>query len=190
MVNECSGAIYRTKTGRINPTATIQERRNIVMAKNYRKGAVGALMDEYERASAELKILLNKISAEDFVKIVDPNTKDEDCRSIQSIMNHVVRAGYGYSNYIRKGFGIDSTMPTFQIKDVPGTILSFDQMLEYTVQTLEGKWEMTDEEINKIKIETRWGATYDMEMLLEHAIVHILRHRRQIERFLIKLGRM
>ena len=78
------------------------------MAKNYRNGAIGALMDEYERAALELKILLNKIPPEDFVKIVDPNTKDEDCRSIQSIMNHVVRAGYGYSNYLRKEFGINS----------------------------------------------------------------------------------
>src|SRR5574341_243176 len=159
------------------------------MAKNYRKGAVGALMDEYERASAELKILLNKISAEDFVKIVDPDTKDEDCRSVQTIMNHVVRAGYGYSNYLRKEFGIDANAPVFQINNVPEAILHFEGMLEYTVQTLEGKWEMPDEEMSKIKIITRWGATLDMETLLDHAIVHILRHRRQIERFLIKLGR-
>ena len=159
------------------------------MAKNYRKGAVGALMDEYERAAAELKILLNKISAEDFVKIVDPDTKDEDCRSVQTIMNHVVRAGYGYSNYIRKEFGINSDNPVYQISNAPEAISHFDRMLEYTVQTLEGKWEMPDEEMNKIKIITRWGTTLHMETLLEHAIVHILRHRRQIERFLIKLGR-
>ena len=158
------------------------------MAKNYRKGAVGALMDEYERAAAELKSILNKISAEDFVKIVDPDTKDEDCRSVQTIMNHVVRAGYGYSNYLRKEFGINSDNPVYQINNAPEAISHFERMLEYTVQTLEGKWEMPDEEMNKIKIITRWGATLDMDTLLEHAIVHILRHRRQIERFLIKLS--
>jgi len=158
------------------------------MTKNYRKGAVGALMDEYERAAAELKSILNKISAEDFVKIVDPDTKDEDCRSVQTIMNHVVRAGYGYSNYLRKEFGINSDNPVYQINNAPEAISHFERMLEYTVQTLEGKWEMPDEEMNKIKIITRWGATLDMETLLEHAIVHILRHRRQIERFLIKLS--
>ena len=159
------------------------------MAKNYRKGAVGALMDEYERASAELKTILNKISAEDFVKIVDPDTKDEDCRSVQTIMTHVVRAGYGYSNYLRKEFGINSDNPVYQINDADEAISHFDGMLEYTVQTLEGKWEMPEEEITNIKIVTRWGTTLHMETLLEHAIVHILRHRRQIERFLIKLGR-
>ena len=33
------------------------------------------------------------------------------------------------------------------------------------------------------KILVRWGQTYDVEQLLEHAIVHILRHRLQIELF-------
>ncbi len=160
------------------------------MAINYRQGAVGALMDEYERASAELKILLNKISADDFVKIVDPDTKDEDCRSIQTIMTHVVRAGYGYSNYLRKEFGLEADASAYQISNPAEAISHFERMLEYAVQTLEGRWEMSDEEITNIKIVTRWGTTLHMETLLEHAIVHILRHRRQIERFLIKLGRM
>ncbi len=105
-------------------------------------------------------------------------------------MNHVVRAGYGYSNYLRKEFGTNSDNPVFQINNTPEAILHFEQMLEYAVETLEGKWEMPDEEMNKTKITTRWGTTLDMETLLEHAIVHILRHRRQIERFLIKLERM
>ncbi len=160
------------------------------MPKNYRKGAVGALMDEYERASAELKSILNKISAEDFVKIVDPDTKDEDCRSIQTIMTHVVRAGYGYSNYLRKEFGLETNAPSYQINNPAEAISHFERMLEYAVQTLEGRWEMSDEDTAKVKIITKSGATIDMEILLEHAIVHILRHRRQIERFLIKLEQL
>ena len=39
-------------------------------------------------------------------------------------------------------------------------------------------------EIEKIKMPTPWGTTYTLEQMLEHAIVHILRHRRQIERLL------
>ena len=40
---------------------------------------------------------------------------------------------------------------------------------------------------NDKKIKVRWGQSYDVEQLYEHAIVHILRHRRQIERFIQKL---
>jgi len=34
------------------------------------------------------------------------------------------------------------------------------------------------------KMTVRWGQQYDVEHLLEHAIVHILRHRRQIQKFI------
>jgi hypothetical protein len=63
-----------------------------------------------------------------------------------------------------------------------------DGFLRYMAETLEGKWEMTDEEVQAVSMKSRWGANYDLEQLLEHAIVHILRHRRQIERFLEKMG--
>ena len=43
---------------------------------------------------------------------------------------------------------------------------------------------MSAEEISGIVINSRWGAVYDAEGLLEHAIVHLLRHRRQIEKFI------
>lgn len=39
------------------------------------------------------------------------------------------------------------------------------------------------------KFNVRWGQLYDVEQLFEHAIVHILKHRRQIERFLLKLNK-
>ena len=56
--------------------------------------------------------------------------------------------------------------------------------LRYTIETLKDRWEMSSEEISAISIKTRWGAIYDIEGLLEHAIVHILRHRRQLEKFI------
>lgn len=43
---------------------------------------------------------------------------------------------------------------------------------------------------NSKKFTTRWGQTFDAEQLLSHAIVHILKHTRQIEKFKIKLKEM
>jgi len=164
------------------------------MKKVYRKGGVGAMMDEYERAAGELKNVLGRASEEQFVRIVDTETKDEDCRSIQTIITHVRGAGYGYADSIRQAFGIPSERPkeTFREPVVPvqhrEAAATIDAMLAYTAQTLEGKWELTDEEIQRISIKSRWGSIYDLEQLLEHAIVHILRHRRQVERFLERMG--
>src|SRR5574341_1216582 len=158
------------------------------MTKTYRKGGVGAMMDEYERAAGELKNVLGRASEEQFNRIVDTQTKDVDCRSIQTIITHVVRAGYGYADYIRQWFSIASTRP----ESVPvlhaEAVEKIDAVLDYTVQTLDGKWEMRDEEIESLAMKVGCGPTYNLEQLLEHAIVHILRHRRQVERFLLEMA--
>jgi uncharacterized damage-inducible protein DinB len=154
------------------------------MRKTYRSGAVGALVDEYERAAWELSSLIERIPEDDFVRIVDAQTKDDDCRSVQTVMSHVVRAAYGYADYIREQFAIASTRPESKLLSRQESLEQLDAALLYTVQTLEGKWEMSDGEMSATVIKSRWGAVYDVEGLLEHAIVHILRHRRQVERFI------
>ncbi|MDT4956043.1 MAG: hypothetical protein QOJ02_4181 [Acidobacteriota bacterium] len=154
------------------------------MKKAYRRGPIGALMDEYERAASELERLIERIPEDDFVRVVDSQTKDDDCRSVQTIMSHVVRAGYGYADYIREQFSIASSRPQPKLLSRQESLEQLDAALRYTAQTLEGKWEMSDEEISGTVIKSRWGAVYDVEGLLEHAIVHILRHRRQVEKFI------
>ena len=150
----------------------------------YRKGGIGAVMDEYERAASEFKKLIGNISDSDFVKIVDAETKDEDCRSVQTIVSHVTNSGYGYANYIRDWFSIQKSSPERKLLLKDEFFLRFDNMLTYTSETLEGKFEYSDEEVMKVKMIVRWGPQYDLEQLLEHAVVHILRHRRQIEKFI------
>ncbi|HEX8921333.1 MAG TPA: DinB family protein, partial [Pyrinomonadaceae bacterium] len=147
-------------------------------------GAIGALMDEMERAASELRSLIERIPEDDFVRVVDSQTKDADCRSAQTIMSHVVRAGYGYADYIREQFSMASTRPQPKLLSHQESLEQLDEALRYTAQTLEGRWEMSGEEIAATVIKSRWGAVYDVEGLLEHAIVHILRHRRQIEKFI------
>ena len=154
------------------------------MKKNYRPGAIGAMMDELERATEELVRVIEPLQKEEYEMVRDRNTRDENCRSIQSIVSHVVSAGYGYANYIRKevslGFMPYTKRPLPQEESLKG----IREMLEYTSATLEGRWVMTDEEIQSIAVDSNWVVRYDMEQLLEHAIVHVLRHRRQIERWL------
>jgi uncharacterized damage-inducible protein DinB len=154
------------------------------MRTEYRKGAIGALMDEYERAAAELSALVERLSDAQYEAECDPHTDDPDCRSFQNIVSHVVRAGYGYASYIRSAFGMPAAPPERRViakREAPEAISA---MLRHTAETLEGRWQMSDEEICAVVIESRWGPRYDLEQLLEHAIVHVLRHRRQIERLL------
>ena len=145
-------------------------------------------MDEYERAAVELRKLVESIPEDQFTAVLDSETEDENCRSVQTIMAHVVGAGYSYADYLRGVFAIDSNRPAPESFPWSESSARLDRMLRYTVETLEGRWIMSDDEIAAAVIKARWGVTYDIEQMLEHAIVHILRHRRQIERLLAAAG--
>ncbi|MEO5893203.1 MAG: DinB family protein [Ferruginibacter sp.] len=158
------------------------------MDKIYRQGAIGALLDEYERAIADLKNVIEKIPDKLLTVITDPDTGDENCRSIQAILAHVVHSGYGYAtsihnmkgNIIRRPGKIFHTTVKEYVDDLTSVFTFTENIFK----------EIKDDELEQfndsLKIQTGWGQLYDTEQLTEHAIVHILRHRRQIERITLK----
>ena len=154
------------------------------MTKVYRQGAIGALMDEYERAANELIDLVGTLDESAFVALRDSETKDPDCKSVQTVMQHVARAGFGYANYIRTAWLQTQGRKSEEVRTPEDAAQQVRAMLAYMEETLKGRWTLTDDEITAVSMTVSWGPTYDLEQLLEHAIVHVLRHRRQIERFL------
>jgi hypothetical protein len=160
------------------------------MAINYRNnGAIGALLDEYERAIRDLKNVLSSVSNSELLTIVDSEATDEDCRSIQTILAHVVHSGYGYAIEVRKKQGEALERP---VKDYLTTIdaykIALNKMFDYNIQLFDDYPNLSMDNINADKkIVFKSGQIFDNEQIFEHAIVHILRHRRQIERFLLKL---
>lgn len=154
----------------------------------FREGPIGALMDEYERATNEYKQVIISLSEERYQQILDAVTEDEDCRSVESITNHVIRAGYGYANYIRKQFNqpLQSRKDVYDVPDPANAGVELEKMLAYTIETLEKLPDLSLEDILQNIIKTTWQQQYDFEQLVEHSIVHLLRHRRQIQKLLEK----
>jgi len=162
---------------------------HLIMKDKYRTGAKGALLDEYEKAIAELIDCIASVSDKNLIAVVDGTTTDPDCKSIQAIMAHVVRSAYSYATYIEHLKGGSSVRPEKQY---------YSSANEY-IKGLKAAFEFTESVLNEVKnneleefdgakkINTAWGQCYDIEQLTEHAIVHILRHRRQIEKFKIQL---
>ena len=63
--------------------------------KEYRNnGAFGALLDEYEKSLDALIAVIKGISNNQLTAIVDDETNDEGCKSIQGILTHIVQSGY------------------------------------------------------------------------------------------------
>jgi uncharacterized damage-inducible protein DinB len=156
------------------------------MEKLYRKGAIGALTDEYEKALNELKNLLLKIPDAEFQKVYNEKS-DVDFQSVRNIVLHIINSGYVYANHIRKRSGNSFVVPQIEVRETEQGIFKLDEMFEYTVETFEDKWHLTYDELMSTIIKTSW-TTYDLEAITEHAIVHILRHRLQIEKMITKYG--
>jgi hypothetical protein len=154
------------------------------MTKLYRKGAVGALLDIYEQAISDFKKTITDIPDKALTIIIDQQTTDENCKSIQTILSHVVSSGYGYATYIHnlKGYNMRRSDKTFHI-----TIMEYSEDLTNVFAYTENIFkEIKDNELeqpdNSLKIKTGWGQLYDIEQMTEHAIIHILRHKRQIDK--------
>ncbi len=159
------------------------------MKKFRENGAIGALLDEYEKSVEELKEVIRLISSKQLIAIVDPDTKDPDCYSIQTILRHVIGAGFGYIEIIRNHLGESVERPSIPASEnIQDYVVGLDKMFAFNVQFFEDYPNVELEQYDaNLKMVTHWGQRYDVEQLIEHAICHVLRHRRQIERFLIKL---
>lgn len=149
------------------------------------QNAVAALLAEYKRAIRELQDVILDLIPNELTDIADPLTGNPDCKSIQTILAHVVSSGYSYCVYILYSKNPSITRPP---KVLRSTAVEYskdlNEVLNFTNNTFD---DITDAELDKFddekKIVTSWGKFYDIEQMMEHAIVHILRHRRQIERF-------
>jgi hypothetical protein len=148
-------------------------------------GPFGALMDEYARA------------ADDFCRTIEAlpegaldwerPSNDPDTASVRWLSAHVCGAARRYADYLRKARGLsheeDFTFEPSQLK-TPGDVRTrLVDALRYTEGAIDGLYDADEATVTALTFQVRWGPTYDPEMILEHAIVHLLRHRRQIERW-------
>jgi uncharacterized damage-inducible protein DinB len=151
-------------------------------------GAFGALMDEYARAAAELCRVVERVPPARFVEVVDGGGTFP---TVQAICAHVVQAAYRHAAQIRKALGIAAGERPRDQELVPESPERLRPLLaaalrytEATVAGLQADPAFAAEEVSSILFPVAWGPTYDPEGMLEHGIVHLLRHRRQIERLL------
>ena len=100
---------------------------------------------------------------------------------------HVIGAAHRYAHYIRKRRGTDfierfETDPT-RVRSSKDVRPLLTEAILFTESTVEPLLDMSEKEVLALSFTVRWGPTYDPEMILEHAICHLLRHRRQLERW-------
>lgn len=155
-----------------------------MIKKTYRTGAVGALLDIYEQAISDFKAVIENIPDDMLTVITDPVTADESSRSVQTILSHVVSSGYNYAASIDrlKGHAVKTREKVFH-QTIEAYLKDLTNVFTYTENVFST---IKDNELEQfddsLKIKAGWGQVYDIEQMTEHAIVHILRHKRQIEK--------
>lgn len=152
------------------------------------KRAVNALLGEYQNVIIALQRVIADISYANLTTVINPGS-DPNCESIQTTLSHVVSSGYSYAGYIRKLKRIDDNRPGKILRlSIAEYTDDLNNLIAYTQATFENIHDNELEEFEEDKkIRTSWGQTYDIEQMMEHAVVHVLRHRRQIEKFIKKL---
>lgn len=159
------------------------------MRRLSRLGAKGALLDVYEDTIQELRVAFKSLSDEALLKVLAPDNVDENCRSIQAILGHVVSSAFSYAIYVQELRGMAIPRPGVRLRPTISAYLAdLDEAFAFTLTVFEAVMEDELEEFDpEFKINARWGQIYDIEQMMEHAIVHVLRHTRQIEKFKAKL---
>ena len=147
-----------------------------------RPGPIGALFAEYRRALDEYLSLIEKLGPIVYEMELDTNQEEAEMNTIKGILMHTLMAGYGYANAFRRKWDIPQTSPKKYFPEYAEVTSAMNAMFEYSEATFEGRWGMKDEEMTATNIPLRWSDHHDIEALLEHAVMHIHRHRRQIEK--------
>jgi len=147
-------------------------------------GSLRAILDEYARAIRDFESVLLSIPADRYeAKTV---LSDKDFAGIHGIAEHTIGAAHNYVNYITDA--LDKTdrgyqERTFDFATPQAAVASLWEAFGRMVDVLGRIRDWTEEQQETTKFVTRWKQEYDIEQMLEHAIVHILRHRRQLERW-------
>ena len=109
-----------------------------------------------------------------------PKTDDEDYKSLETLLVHVLRAARGYMTWICEKLDL----PDPKIDPFPNSEEVEQKADSYLVHLIE-RWRhpLRDipEELFFDKVYTsRWGTDYCIDAMLEHAVMHPIRHEYQL----------
>lgn len=115
------------------------------------------------------------------LNILLPKTEDADYDSLETVLRHVLRASGGYITWICEILNL----PNPQIKSIP-ELNRIEKEAEEYISYLLDKWrtpliEINEEAFYSPSYKSRWGSEYCIDAMLEHAVMHPLRHEFQLE---------
>ncbi len=113
-----------------------------------------------------------------------PETNDPNYASVEHLGGHVLRAARNYLTWIG-----DCVKRPVRDLDLDNEQVSVARKGRAFLDEVLAGWrrhlvDLDDAELAPTMYKARWGDDYNIEQMLEHAVVHPMRHRFQLERLL------
>jgi hypothetical protein len=150
-------------------------------------------LKEYKYNGARSLVLLHERYLKSFLltwqnakrlNIALPETQDQDYKSLDTLLRHVLGSAGGYMVWICWKLNL----PDPGIRPAPESDLIESEVNEYLIYLLD-KWQLPLVEIPEDKFHSpvyssNWGVDYCIDAMLEHAVMHPIRHEFQLRKLI------
>lgn len=117
-----------------------------------------------------------------------PTTSDRDYASLEALLCHVLGAARGYMTWMCEV--LDLPEPKI---DLPPALADVSRVAEAYVAHVCARWRtplagVDEERFGRPEFASRWGVRYCVDAMLEHAVMHPIRHEFQLRELLSEKG--
>jgi hypothetical protein len=115
------------------------------------------------------------------IGLILPTTEDEDYESLDTLLRHILRSARNYMVWICKKLNLPD--PEIAMQPEPELIeIKADEYVSHIIE----KWSLPLSEIPEDKFHSpaytsNWGVEYCIDAMLEHAVMHTIRHEFQLK---------
>jgi hypothetical protein len=144
---------------------------------HYKSRGVRALVLLHEQMMRECLEVWEQAKASG-VKL--PATEDPDYASLDHLMRHILRAGRGYMTWCCEVLSLPDPQldPPPEVAEIAARGADY---LEYLLEKWRAPLAGVEEPQLEVVAKSRWGVEHSIEAMLEHAVVHPLRHSFQLK---------
>ncbi|HEV3057127.1 MAG TPA: hypothetical protein VGY48_02715 [Vicinamibacterales bacterium] len=149
----------------------------------------------YRSRAARALVLLHEEQLRRFVQtwrgakaaeVALPPTADPSYASLDALGHHVLYAARGYMVWICEML----KLPDPGIRPAPDPAVVSDEAESYMEHLLE-RWraplqDVSDKQLDTPEYRSRWQTLYSIDAMLEHAVMHPIRHTFQLEELMTK----
>lgn len=114
-----------------------------------------------------------------------PKTSDLDYNSMDTLLHHVINSSKNYLIWICKNVNIDYSNVSSEMFLNPNELYTQKFIDKLTLLWKNSLTKLTSSDMEKVFI-SNWDVKYSIEAMLEHAVMHCIRHEYQL-RNLLKL---